>query len=437
MLLAEVRLWGKRIGAVGWDTSRQCANFEYAPEFIGSGIELAPLTMPLARSVYSFPALATTSFQGLPGLLADSLPDDFGNSLINAWLARQGRRPESFSPIERLCYTGTRGMGALEYLPALGGTEMQSETLDLQALVQLCSDILRKRQRLQLELQFEAPESDSALDHILRIGTSAGGAQAKAVIAWNPQTMEVRSGQVKAGDGFQYWLLKFDGVSGNRDKERDDPLGFGQIEYAYYLMAAAAGVTMSECRLLQEGNRSHFMTRRFDRTASGGKLHMQTLAAMAHFDYRQPAAHSYEEVLLILRQLNLSMATIEQLFRRMAFNVIARNQNDHVKNIAFLMNQAGQWSLAPAYDVTYRYNAQGASTGQQQMTLNGKRDDFTLADFTACARACLMKKGRAETIVDEVRAAVLRWPQFAAEAGVKESVMQQIRNVQRLELVRS
>ncbi len=435
MLLAEVRLWGRRIGAVGWDQARQCASFEYAPEFVGSGIEVAPFTMPLARPIYRFPALSTTSFKGLPGLLADSLPDDFGNALINAWLARQGRSAASFTPIERLCYTGSRGTGALEYLPAFGGVEAPSETLDLQALVQLASDILRQRQ--QLELQFEPPESNNSLNDILRIGTSAGGARAKAVIAWNPHTMEVRSGQVKAGDGFEYWLLKFDGVSGNRDKELDDPQGFGQIEYAYYLMARAAGISMSECRLLQESSRSHFMTRRFDRTPSGGKLHMQTLGALAHFDYRQPGAHSYEQVLLILRQLRMGMDSIEQLFRRMAFNVIARNQDDHVKNIAFLMNQAGHWSLAPAHDVTYSYNPQGAWTGQHQMSLNGKRDGFSLADFTACARACSMKKGRAEAIVDEVRATVLQWPAFAAEAGVAAAMIQQISKAQRLQLAHS
>jgi serine/threonine-protein kinase HipA len=435
MLLAEVRLWGRRIGAVGWDQARQCASFEYAPEFVGSGIEVAPLAMPLARTIYRFPDLSTTSFKGLPGLLADSLPDDFGNALINAWLARQGRSAASFTPIERLCYTGSRGMGALEYLPALGGVEAPSETLDLQALVQLASDILRQRQ--QLELQFEPPAGNASLNDILRIGTSAGGARAKAVIAWNPHTMEVRSGQVKAGDGFEYWLLKFDGVSGNRDKELDDPQGFGQIEYAYYLMARAAGISMSECRLLQEGSRSHFMTRRFDRSASGGKLHMQTLGALAHFDYRQPGAHSYEQVLLILRQLKLPMDSIEQMFRRMAFNVIARNQDDHVKNIAFLMNQAGHWSLAPAYDLTYSYNPQGVWTGRHQMSLNGKRDGFALADFTACARVCSMKKGRAEAIVDEVRTTVLQWPKFAAEAGVATAMIQQISKVQRLQLAHS
>ena len=435
MLLAEVRLWGRRIGAVGWDQAGQCASFEYAPEFVGSGIEVAPLAMPLARTIYRFPDLSTTSFKGLPGLLADSLPDDFGNALISAWLARQGRSAASFTPIERLCYTGSRGMGALEYLPAFGGVEAPSETLDLQALVQLASDILRQRQ--QLELQFEPPAGNASLNDILRIGTSAGGARAKAVIAWNPHTMEVRSGQVKAGDGFEYWLLKFDGVSGNRDKELDDPQGFGQIEYAYYLMARAAGISMSECRLLQEGSRSHFMTRRFDRSASGGKLHMQTLGALAHFDYRQPGAHSYEQVLLILRQLKLPMDSIEQMFRRMAFNVIARNQDDHVKNIAFLMNQAGHWSLAPAYDLTYSYNPQGVWTGRHQMSLNGKRDGFALADFTACARVCSMKKGRAEAIVDEVRTTVLQWPKFAAEAGVATAMIQQISKVQRLQLAHS
>jgi serine/threonine-protein kinase HipA len=432
MLLAEVRLWGKRIGAVSWDSNRQCANFEYAPAFVGSGIEVAPLTMPLLRTVYSFPNLPAATFKGLPGLLADSLPDDFGNALIDAWLARQGRSAASFTPIERLCYTGARGMGALEYLPALAGRESPGEALDLQALVQLASDILRKR--TQMDGHFTAPDSENTLNHILRIGTSAGGARAKAVIAWHPHTHAVRSGQVQAGDGFEYWLLKFDGVSGNRDKELDDPQGYGLIEYAYFLMARAAGIEMSECRLLEEGNRRHFMTRRFDRTPGGAKLHMQTLGALAHVDYRQPGAHSYEQALLILRQLALPMASIEQLFRRMAFNVIARNQDDHVKNIAFLMDRAGQWSLAPAYDVTYSYNPQGAWTGQHQMTLNGKHDGFDMADFIACARTCSMKKGRAEAIVDDVRNAVLRWEEFATAAGVAEPVQRQIQQAHRLTL---
>ncbi len=432
MVLAEVKLWGRRIGAVAWDAARQVANFEYEPAFVTSGIEVAPLVMPLAPTIYSFPNLSNTTFKGLPGLLADSLPDDFGNALINAWLARQGRTPESFSAVDRLCYIGNRGMGALEYVPALGTPESAGEALDMQALVELASTILQQRE--QISGAFTAPESETALNNILQIGTSAGGARAKAVIAWNPATGQVRSGQVKAGDGFEYWILKFDGVSGNRDKELDDPQGYGLIEYAYFLMARAAGITMSECRVLQEGGRAHFMTRRFDRTASGGKLHMQSLGALAHFDYRQPGAHAYEQALQIVRQLAMPMASIEELFRRMVFNVVARNQDDHVKNIAFLMQQSGQWSLAPAFDVTYSYNPQGQWTGQHQMTLNGKRDNFTLDDFRTCAKNCAMKKGRAEAIVNEVITAVLRWSEFASSAGVPEDVAAKIAATQRRQL---
>lgn len=432
MLLAEVRMWGRRIGAVAWDANRQVANFEYEAAFTRSGIQVAPLMMPLASGIYSFPNLPRTTFKGLPGLLSDSLPDDFGNALINAWLARQGRTADSFNAVERLCYTGNRGMGALEYVPAIDVPEAKGEVLNMQALVELASTILRQRE--QMDGTFTTTLQDNSLNNILRIGTSAGGARAKAIIAWNPSTGQVRSGQINAGDGFGYWILKFDGVSGNRDKELDDPQGFGLIEYAYYLMATAAGIAMSECRLLQEGGRHHFMTRRFDRTDTGGKVHMQTLAALAHFDYRQPGAYSYEQALQILRQLQLPMASIEELFRRMAFNIIARNQDDHVKNFGFLMQPSGQWSLSPAYDVTYSYNPQGAWTGQHQMTLNGKRDNFTLTDFRECASNCAMKKGRAETIIEEVRSAVSRWPEFANTAGVSAEVAAKIASVQRLQL---
>ncbi|MEY4641051.1 MAG: hypothetical protein RLZZ227_1045 [Pseudomonadota bacterium] len=429
MTLAEVSLWGRVIGAVSWDAERQVANFEYDAGFAGSGIEVAPLMMPLSRHIYSFPALSRQTFRGLPGLLSDSLPDDFGNALINSWLARQGRPPESFNPIERLCYTGSRGMGALEYAPTLGPLEATSIPLDLDALTALATDILRRRNELQGS--FAAPAQEQTLNEILRVGTSAGGARAKAIIAWNPQTQEVRSGQVKAGQGFSYWLLKFDGVSGNRDKELDDPEGYGLIEYGYYLMARAAGITIAESRLLKEKDRSHFMTKRFDRTDKGGKLHMQTLGALAHFDYCRPGAYSYEEALQVIRRLGLPMASLEELFRRMVFNILARNQDDHVKNTAFLMQPSGQWSLSPAYDLTYSYNPAGAWTGQHQMSLNGKRDNFEFEDIEACAQSCSMKKGRAAAILREVLAAVERWPQFAAEAGVTESVARKIQAAHR------
>jgi serine/threonine-protein kinase HipA len=429
MTLAEVSLWGRTIGAVSWDPSRQVANFEYDAAFAGSGIEVAPLTMPLARRIYSFPGLAKLTFRGLPGLLADSLPDDFGNALIDKWLALQGRAPDSFDPVERLCYTGSRGMGALEFAPTLGPVESPAAQVDFDALTALASDILRTRDHLHGS--FAAPQQQNTLTDILRIGTSAGGARAKAIIAWNPQTQEVRSGQVKAGKGFSYWLLKFDGIKGNRDKELDDPEGYGLIEYGYYMMARAAGIAMAESRLLRENGRSHFMTKRFDRLDNGGKLHMQTLCALAHFDFRQPGAYSYEQALQVVRQLRLPMESVEELFRRMVFNVLARNQDDHVKNTAFLMQPSGQWSLAPAYDMTYSYNPAGAWTGTHQMSLNGKRDNFEFEDLEACAASCSMKKGRAAAILREVLAAVERWQEFAAAAGVPGSVAQKIQAAHR------
>jgi serine/threonine-protein kinase HipA len=413
-MIAEVELWGRTIGAVSLEPGREVAAFQYAPDFAASGIQLAPLMMPLSQRVYAFPALPRNTFHGLPGLLADSLPDKFGHALIDAWLATQGRTPESFSAVDRLCYIGRRGMGALEFKPVQGPAPRKAAKIEIDALVQLAGEVLTHRS--DLRGHFDAAGKERALRDILSVGTSAGGARAKAVIAWNPATNEVRSGQIAAGDGFEYWLLKFDGVAGNKDKELEDPKGYGAIEYAYYLMATAAGITMSECRLLEENGRRHFMTRRFDRLPGGGKLHMQSLGAMAHFDFNQAGAHSYEQALLTIRQLGLPMAAVEEQFRRMAFNVIARNQDDHVKNIAFLMNKQGQWSLAPAFDVTYSYNPSGTWTATHQMTMNGKRDGFTREDFAQCAKTAMLKRGRAEAIIGEVQAAVRQWPQFAARA---------------------
>jgi serine/threonine-protein kinase HipA len=422
--LAEVRLWGKTIGAVSLQEGEDVASFEYEAAFAQSGIQVAPIVMPLSRRVYRFPALSRPTFLGLPGLLADSLPDRFGNALINAWLASQGRQPDSFNAVERLCYTGERGMGALEFSPAIGPKAQQTSHIEVGQLVELASEILTHRNKLQAS--FAAAGSEDALRDILRVGTSAGGARAKAVIAWNPATNEVRSGQVKAGEGFEYWLLKFDGVSGNKDKELEDPKGYGLIEYAYYLMALECGIEISECRLFKENGRSHFMTRRFDRLAGGEKLHMQSLCALAHYDFNMAGAYSYEQAMLVMRQLRLPMQAVEQLFRRMVFNIVARNQDDHVKNIAFLMDKAGEWSLAPAFDMTYSFNPAGAWTASHQMTMNGKRDDFTLDDFNACAKTASMKRGRAAKIVAEVQATVAKWSSFAEQAGVPDAVRDKI-----------
>ncbi|MCP3982110.1 MAG: type II toxin-antitoxin system HipA family toxin [bacterium] len=430
--VAEVRLWGRQIGAVSLADDGDVAAFEYAPPFGASEIEIAPLAMPLSNRIYRFPELAREAFHGLPGLLADSLPDRFGNALIDAWLARQGRTPDSFNAVERLCYTGSRGMGALEFVPATGPQPSDVRQVRIDQLVELASAVLTQREDLQTS--FTESQRERALVDLLRVGTSAGGARAKAVIAWNPQTEEVRSGQIEAGSGFEHWLLKFDGVRGNRDKELDDPVGYGAIEYAYYLMARDCGIEVNDCRLLEEHGRRHFMTRRFDRLPGGQKLHMQSLGAMAHYDYNLAGAYSYEQALLVIRRLGLPMSATEQQFRRMVFNVVARNQDDHVKNIAFLMDKSGNWSLSPAFDLTYSFNPSGRWTAQHQMTLNAKRDGFDMDDLRACARAVSMKRGRAETIVGEVLETVSRWPEYAEAAGVPGAVRDRILRVLRLEL---
>jgi serine/threonine-protein kinase HipA len=315
---------------------------------------------------------------------------------------------------------GARGMGALEFTPAAGPRTRKSERIHIESLVQLASEVLSNRNTLQVS--FADPDKAAALHEILQVGTSAGGARAKAVIAWNPETNEVRSGQVEAGDGFGYWLLKFDGVSNNTDRGLADPQGYGAVEFAYSEMAKAAGISMTDCRLLPEGGRRHFMTRRFDRTEAGGKLHMQSLAALAHYDYCSPDSYTYEQAFQVMRRLGLPMDQMEELFRRMTFNVVARNQDDHVKNIAFLMDREGVWSLAPAYDVTWAMDPTNKWLRQHQMSVNGRRDDFTRADLEACAATASINAARARAIIDEVVATVTDWPGFAEAAEVDEAM---------------
>jgi len=428
---AWVSLWGRKIGAVALADGDDVASFEYDPAFAGSGIEVSPLVMPLSSRVYAFPELPQKTFYGLPGLLADSLPDRFGNALINTWLATQGRLPDSFNAVERLCYTGQRGIGALEFSPVTGPKAQEENNIQIDNLVDLVSEILGQRNKLNVS--FAEKSKQRALADILRIGTSAGGARAKALIAWNRKTNEVRSGQVNTGDGFEYWLLKFDGVKGNRDKELDDPKGYGAIEYACYLMARDCGIEMSECRLFEEGDRRHFMTRRFDRSKNGKKLHMQSLGALAHFDFNLAGAYSYEQAFLTIRQLGLSANAIEQQFRRMVFNIIIRNQDDHVKNIAFLMNKTGRWALSPAFDITYSYNPTGPWTASHQMTMNGKREDFTMEDFKQCAKVALLKRGQEKLIVSEILDVVSNWRGYAKNAGIPKQTIDKVYRVLRLD----
>lgn len=432
---ASVHLWGQMIGAVSLEEGARAAVFQYEPAFARSGIQVAPLTMPLRSAPYAFPELPFNAFKGLPGLLADSLPDKYGNALINTWLAGQGREPESANAIERLCYIGRRGMGALEFEPVKSPRASADEEIHIGALVELASQILSHREDFVASLR-KGNEEDG-MREILSVGMSAGGARAKAVIAWNQETRSIRSGQVDAPPGFEHWLLKFDGVDNNKDKEAlADPEGYGSIEFAYAKMATAAGIEMPPCRLLSENGRRHFMVRRFDRPTRKAKLHMQSLAALAHYDLNQAGAHSYEQALLAIRRLGLPIADLEQQFRRMVFNVIARNQDDHVKNIAFLMDQAGDWRLSPAFDVTYAYSESGIWTAQHQMSINGKRYGFSIEDFERCAESVSLRRGLATEVAAEIGEVVAEWPAFAATAEVEEEEIERIGRTHRLDLPR-
>ena len=428
---ASIVLWGRRIGAVSWDEARALGIFQYDPAFVGAGIEVAPLKMPVREAPYEFPALPKETFKGLPGMLADALPDKFGNRLIDAWLAETGRSVDRFSPVDRLCYIGNRGIGALEFEPTVRKAT-RSKKLEVAQLVDLANRVLSERENLVGRLGGE--DDVGALEDILSVGTSAGGARAKAVLAWNRDTGEFRSGQVKVDEGYEHWLLKFDGVSNNRDKELADPQGFGKIEYAYYLMATGAGIDMSECRLHHEGGRSHFMTRRFDRDGRGRKLHMQSLGAIQHFDFNDPASYSYEQAIVTIRDLGLGMDVVEQQYKRAVFNVVARNQDDHVKNISFLMDRSGAWRLSPAYDMAYSYNPSGSWTRDHQMSLAGKRNDFTHGDLMVFASNVGLKSNKANQAIEDIVDAVAKWQEFAEQAGVEHSDVSRIEKTFRMNL---
>jgi serine/threonine-protein kinase HipA len=421
-LIVDVKLWGRLVGSLVWDATTGMAVFEYDSAFRRNGIELAPLTMPLSlgNRPFSFPTNRTECFKGLPGLIADALPDKFGNQIITEWFTRQGLPVGEITPLERLCYVGQRAMGALEFEPSKSSALLNESTeIYIDELTRLAEDIFTKREAFQ-ERMFQ--EDKTILD-ILRVGTSAGGAKPKAIIAYNEQTNEVRSGQVKAPDGFGYWLLKFDGVTySEHDSITVNPKGIGNVEYAYYKMAQACGIEMAECRLLTENSNHHFMTRRFDRTDSGNKIHMQTVAGLAHLDRDQ--RHSYEEVFGIIRKMNLPMEASLQLFRRMVFNVVARNNDDHTKNFSFLMDQQGRWKLAPAYDICYSYKPGGRWIGQHQLSLNGKQDGFTRLDLSTVGERMGIR--RCGEIIDEVTHAVSKWRSIAQDCGVRESHINEI-----------
>ena len=404
----EVRIWGKRAGAVAFDQNLGCYVFEYAPAWRKHRIELAPLMMQVtaASPIYAFPGLSRDSFKGLPGLLADALPDDFGNELIDAWMSQRGIDKNAVTTLDRLAYMGKRGMGAMEFRPAKGSHTESSAPLQMRELVESA------RKVINADISTD-DVAQAALANIIRVGTSAGGARAKAVVAWNTATEEIRSGQFEVDPGFEHWLIKFDGVG--KDLELGSSQGYGRIEYAYHLMALAAGIEMSPCRLLIESGRAHFMTKRFDRH-NNQKHHIQTLCAMQHMDYRQRATHAYESLFITAGRLQLSDRENQQLFLRMAFNVAASNCDDHTKNFAFMLQQDKPWQLAPAYDITYAHNPKGEWTYQHLMSINGKFDGVLREDLLAVANRFSVPA--APALIDQVNQAVTRWREFTDLAGL-------------------
>lgn len=422
------------VGAVSFDSEKGLGSFEYDSNFIKTGIELSPIKMPLSRQIYNFPELDFNTFKGLPGLIADSLPDDFGNAVLNAWIAGQGRSPTEITPLQRLQYTGKRGMGALEYAPATQLRNLNaSQQIEIQSLISIAQEILDSRGNFTVELNQNGQDDREAMMSLLSVGMSAGGARPKAVLAFNKDFTQVRSGQTNAPSGFTHYLMKFDGVSEHNKSQETfgDPLGYGAMEYVYHLMAKQCGIDMMPCHLLHEGERRHFITQRFDRIENN-KVHVQTLNGLAHVDYKKPGSFSYAELFAIARQLRLSALEAEQLFKRMTFNIIARNHDDHSKNFAFILQQ-DKWALAPAYDLAYSYKPGSKWVNSHWMSLNGKRDNFVRSDFYSLEKLSpIFKKRKIDEIIDATIEQLSNWPQLAQQWDVPQTLIDQIQENLRL-----
>lgn len=427
---AEVYLWGTRIGIIHQEITKAYASFEYDKDFLNSGIEVSPLRMPLGRNIYEFPGLIGDPFYGMPGLVADSLPDRFGNTVIEQWLMTLGKSLSDFTAIDRLCYTGKRGMGALEYVPASTDIKDIDENINVREMVKFASDILANREGIS----FKA-DDNLTYAQLVQVGSSAGGARAKAIIAWNEETGEVRSGQTNLGPGYDYWLMKFDNVLKNGDHGLEDKPEYTLIEYAYYLMAIDAGIAMNECRIYDSEGDHHFMTKRFDRV-NGKKLHMQSLGAMAHVSYQEPGLIGYELAARYMKELGISYKEIEQFYRRMVFNCLAVNQDDHVKNISFIMDRTGKWILSPAYDITFSYNPTNKWLRAHQMTVNGKTSEIGLEDLFEAGSKMGIKERRCKDIIGEVDLSVSNFGKFAEQAGIKEKTCDYINSIIALNSVR-
>ena len=436
MQVITIRYLENEVGAASFDTSKGLGAFEYDPGFVQKGIELSPIKMPLSKRIYSFPELDFDTFKGLPGLIADSLPDDFGNAVLNAWVAAQGRSPDDVTPLQRLQYIGKRGMGALEYAPATKLHSLNaSQQVEIQSLVSIAQQVLDSRDHFDIELKQNGQEDREAMMALLSVGTSAAGARPKAVLAFNDDFTQVRSGQVAVPDGFTHYLMKFDGVSEHNKNQQTfgDPLGYGAMEFVYHLMALKCGIEMMPCRLLHEGNRRHFITQRFDRIKNE-KVHVQTLNGLAHVDYKKPGSFSYAELFGIARQLKLAAPDAEQLLKRMTFNIIARNHDDHSKNFAFVLTN-NKWSLAPAYDLAFSYKPGSQWVSSHWMSLNGKRDNFSRADFYSLEKLSpLFSRRKIDNIIDETIEYVSAWPQLAKEWEVPATLTASIQNSLRIDI---
>ncbi len=423
--VAVVKIWGELVGAIRWDESQQLGYFQYDSKFIQKDWDLSPIKIPIAQDsrIYSFPELrkgrneTEDTFKGLPGMLSDALPDKYGNKLINTWLAKQGRPENSMNPVEKLCFIGTRGMGALEFEPTQIKTGTKSFSLELDSLVEIAKKMLNKREAFLTNLN---KDEEKAMMEILKIGTSAGGARPKAVIAYNPKTEEVRSGQGNVPKGFEHWLLKLDGVS---EEQFGESSGWGRIEYAYYLMAINCKIEISECQLLEENGRAHFMTKRFDRE-DNIKHHIQSLCGLHHYDFNDMYGYSYEQVFQTMRLLRLTYPEAEQMFRRMVFNVLATNYDDHTKNFSFILKKDEKWKLAPAYDLCFSFDPTNHWVSKQTLSVNGKRLEITKEDLMTIAKDNNIKKG--EKIIEDINSVVKSWKKYAARADVRNDLKDRI-----------
>ena len=435
--VVKVKYNEQDVGAVSFNTETGVGAFEFESRFIKSGIELSPIKMPLSKKIYSFPENANKTFKGLPGMIADSLPDDFGNAVMNAWIASQGKSPSDITPLQRLQYTGKRGMGALTYSPAIQRKNLnRSQQVEIQPLIFIAQEILNKREKFQVTIGSQGQEDKEAMMTLFSVGMSAGGARAKAVLAFNSDFTQVRSGQTNAPKGFTHFVMKFDGVSAtHKDSETfGDPLGYGTMEYVYHLMAKACGIDMMPCRLLNEGNRRHFITQRFDRKGNQ-KIHVQTLNGIAHVDYKMGGSYSYEELFSLARELKLTQNDAIQIFKRMVFNIIARNHDDHSKNFGYMLNSQHKWQLAPAYDLAYSYKPGSPWVNSHWMKLNGKRDEFTREDFYSLKKISpIFTKRKIDRIIEEITEHVSQWNDLAIIHSVPQSLINLVNSNLRLKI---